>query len=224
MVDDKLQRLREEVVQGAQEVYSKGLVENGEGNFSVRVNRNEIMCTPTSTNYMDLTPEKIVHMDLDGNVLDSNAIPSTEVKMHLAIYRDRKKAKCVIHTHSTYATMLSAVRKNLPVVMEQQIIFLGGRIKCTEATEAHTEEMGDVAIKSLGKNNGAILANHGTVICGKSAEQAIRFAVILEKMAKVYWGALQIGEPLEVPEENWPEHEKMFNMLFACYPRRLKKK
>jgi L-ribulose-5-phosphate 4-epimerase len=220
MVD--LDQIREEVVSTAQKMYENGLVENGEGNVSIRVGRNEIMCTPTSTPYELLTPDKIVHMDLDGNVIGSNKIPSTEVKMHLAIYKDRRKAKCVIHDHSTYVSMLSAVRMNLPVMMEQQIIFLGGEINCTKITEAHTEEMGSVAIEALGKNNCAILANHGAVVCGKSADHALRFAIIFEKMAKVYWGARQIGEPLEVPKENWEEHEKMFEGLFACYPRRLK--
>lgn len=220
---DKLDQIREEVVRIAQKIFEKGLVENGEGNVSIRVNRNEIMCTPTSTPYELLSPDKIVHMDLEGNVIGSNKIPSTEVKMHLAVYKDRRKVKCVIHNHSTYVTMLSAVRKGLPVMMEQQIIFLGGKINCTDITEAHTEEMGKVAIKALGKNNAAILANHGAVICGKSADHALRFAIILEKMAKVYWGACQIGEPLEVPKENWEEHEKMFEGLFACYPRRLRK-
>lgn len=220
MVD--LDQIREEVVETAQFIYAKGLVENGEGNVSIRVSKNEIMVTPTSTKYELLTPEKIVHMDLDGNVIGSNKIPSTEVKMHLAVYKDRRKAKCVIHNHSTYVSMLSAVRKSLPVMMEQQIIFLGGEINCTKITEAHTEEMGSSAIDALGKNNCAILANHGAIVCGKSADHAVRFAVIFEKMAKVYWGALQIGEPLEVPKENWEEHEKMFEALFACYPRRLK--
>ena len=108
--------------------------------------------------------------------------------------------------------------------MEQQLIFLGGEIKCTEITEAHTEEMGSSALKALGRNNAAILANHGAIICGKSLDHTVRFAIVLEKLAKVYWGALQIGEPLPIPEENLKQHENMFERLFACYPRRMRKK
>lgn len=215
---------RAEVVKSAKTIFNKGLVEDGEGNVSIRITKNEILCTPTSTNYDRLTPEKIVHMDLDGNIIGSKSIPSTEIKMHLAIYRDRPKVKCVIHNHSTYATILSVLRKNIPIIMEQQIIMLGGEIKCSKITEAHTVEMGASAIEALGINNAAILANHGAVICGKSHDHAVRFASILEKLAEVYWGALQVGEPLEIPKENVAEHEKMFNTLFACYPRRLKKK
>ena len=222
-LNDKLGELRKEVVKGAQTIYAKGLVENGEGNVSVRVNKNEILITPSSNRYEDLTPEAIVHLDLDGNPINSKSIPSTETKMHLAVYKSRPKVKCVIHNHSSYVTMLSVLRKNIPVIMEQQIIFLGGEIKCSKITEAHTEEMGSSALNALNLNNAAILANHGAIICGKSVEHAVRFAIILEKLAKVYWGALQVGEPLCIPEENVEEHEKMFNRLFACYPRKMRK-
>ncbi|NVM43533.1 MAG: class II aldolase/adducin family protein [Candidatus Lokiarchaeota archaeon] len=223
MAIDKLEQLRKTVVRGAQEIYSKGLVEDGEGNVSVRINKNEILVTPTSTKYNMLSPELIVHMDLEGNIIGSGKIPSTEVKMHIAVYKDRPKVKCVIHNHSPYISMLSVLRKGIPIIMEQQMIFLGGEIHCTEITEAHTEEMGTSALKALDRNNAAILANHGAIICGKSLDHAVRFSVILEKMAKVYWGALQIGDPLRVPNENLEEHEKMFNSLFACYPKRLRK-
>ncbi|NVM18954.1 MAG: class II aldolase/adducin family protein [Candidatus Lokiarchaeota archaeon] len=223
METDKLEQHRKTVVRGAQEIYSKGLVEDGEGNVSVRINKNEILVTPTSTKYNLLNPELIVHMDLDGNVIGSGKIPSTEVKMHLAVYKDRPKVKCVIHNHSPYVSMLSVLRKSIPILMEQQLIFLGGKILCTEITKAHTDEMGTSALKALGRNNAAILANHGAIICGKSLDHTVRFSVVLEKMAKVYWGALQIGEPLPIPEKNLEEHEKMFNSLFACYPKRLRK-
>jgi len=223
MAIEKLEQLRKTVVRGAQEIYSKGLVEDGEGNVSVRINKNEILVTPTSTKYDMLSPELIVHMDLEGNVIGSGKIPSTEVKMHLAVYKDRPKAKCVIHNHSSYISMFSVLRKGIPIIMEQQVIFLGGEIHCTEITEAHTEEMGASALKALDRNNAAVLANHGAIICGKSLDHAVRFSVVLEKMAKVYWGALQIGDPLTVPNENLEEHEKMFNSLFACYPKRLRK-
>jgi len=224
MAVNKEEKLRGEVVRGAQEIYAKGLVEDGEGNVSVRLSKNEILVTPTSTNYDRMTPESMVHMDLDGNVIGSGKIPSTEVKMHLAIYKDRPKVNCVIHNHSTYVTIISVLRKNIPILMEQQIIFLGGEIKCTEITEAHTDEMGKNALEALDINNAAILANHGAVICGKSVDHTVRFGIILEKLAKIYWGALQVGEPLPIPEENQEEHAKMFHRLFACYPRRLKPK
>ena len=224
MSSDKIERLRKEVVRGAQGIYTKGLVEDGEGNTSIRLNNNEILMTPSSVNYDLLTPDKVVHMDLDGNVLSSGSMPSTEAPMHLGVYRERKKVGCVMHTHSPYLTMLSILRKSIPIIMEQQIIFLGGEVKCSKITQAHTADMAISAIEALGINNAAILANHGAIICGRTVDHTLRFATFLEKLAMIYWGALQIGEPFAIPEENFEEHEKLFNALFACYPRKLKKK
>ena len=224
MATDKEEQIRMNVVKGAQAIYTKGLVEDGEGNVSIRFKKDEIFITPSSNPYKSLIPESIAHINLDGELIGTKKMPSTESKMHLAVYKSRSKVKCVIHTHSTYATMLSVIRKNIPVIMEQQIIFLGGNIKVSQVGEAHTDEMGVTALNALGKNNAALLANHGAIVCGKSIEHAVRFAVILEKLAKVYWGALQVGEPLEVPEEKCIEHEKMFESLFACYPRSMRKK
>ena len=222
---DKIERLRRDIVRGAQKIYARRINEDGEGNTSARINKTEILVTPSSTNYDQLVPEKMVHMDLDGNVLSKGLLPSSEVKMHLGVYRDRPKAGSIIHTHSPYVTMLSVLRKGIPILMEQQIIYLGGEIHCTDITKAHTDEMGTNAVKALGINNAAILANHGAIVCGKSVDHAVRFAVFLEKIAKIYWGALQVGETVfTIPEENFEEHEKLFNALFACYPRRLKKK
>jgi len=143
--------------------------------------------------------------------------------MHLVVYRDRPKVGCVIHIHPTYASMLSVLRRNLPIIMEQQIIFLGGEIQCSKITEAHTEEMGTSAIEALGINNAAILANHGAVICGKSIDHAVRFAVFLEKMAKIYWGSLQVGEPYILEKENLDKFRTMFKRLFACCPKKMLK-
>lgn len=222
---DKIERLRKDIVRGAQKIYARRINEDGEGNTSARINKTEILVTPSSTNYDKLVPEKMVHMDLDGNVLSKGVLPSSEVKMHLGVYRDRPKVGSIIHTHSPYVTMLSVLRKGIPILMEQQIIYLGGEIHCTDITKAHTDEMGTNAVKALGINNAAILANHGAIVCGKSVDHAVRFAVFLEKIAKIYWGALQVGETVfTIPEENFEEHEKLFNALFACYPRRLKKK
>ncbi|TFG08805.1 MAG: class II aldolase/adducin family protein [Promethearchaeota archaeon] len=219
MASNKEEKFRMDVVEGAQALHKKGLVEDGEGNVSVRLKKDEILITPSSNPYMSLTPDSIVHINLEGEPIGIKKIPSTESKMHLAVYKARSKVKSVIHTHSPYVTMLSVLRKDIPVIMEQQIIFLGGEIKVSSIGEAHTEEMGVNALEALGRNNGALLANHGAIVCGKSIEHAVRFAIILEKLAKIYWGVLQIGEPEPIPEEKNVEHVKMFESFFATYPR-----
>lgn len=223
--EEKLTKLKEQLVKGAKKLYNKGLNENNEGNISLRVDKNSLLITPTANQYDTLTPDEIVHIDFEGNLLSKGKLPSTESKLHIAIYQSRKKVKCVVHTHSTYASMLSVVRKPIPIIFEEQIIYLGGSIDLAPYGEAHTEEIGSVALKALSYKNAALLSNHGVIACGKSDIDAIKFAELVEKLAKVYWGSLQIGEPKVIDEEDYDlsKFKLMFKSLFANAPRKMLK-
>ena len=224
MALNKEDQIRDEVVRGAKAIFSKGLVEAGEGNVSVRNGKKEeLFITPSFNQYDSLKKEEIVHLSFEGIPLSTGKLPSTEAKMHIAIYKSRPKVQAVIHTHSTFATMLSIVGKSIPLIMEEMFIFLGGSVDVSEFGEAHTIEIGEVALKALGIKNAALLANHGVIVCGKSLDHAIKFAELVEKLAKVYWGALQIGQPNLVSKEHLDRFQKLFDSLFACYPRRMKK-
>jgi L-ribulose-5-phosphate 4-epimerase len=225
MSENKEGELRSEVVKAAKSIFSKGLVEAGEGNVSVRNGRkDEIFITPSFNQYVTLKKEEIVHLNFDGEVLSAGKLPSTEVKMHTAIYKSRPKVQSVIHTHSTFATMLSIVRKDIPIIMEEMFIFLGGSIDVSDYGEAHTGEIGQVALKALDTKNAALLANHGVIVCGKSLDHAVKFAELVEKLAKIYWGTLQIGNPNIISTEQLERFQKLYESLFANYPRRRQKK
>ncbi|TXT53997.1 MAG: L-fuculose phosphate aldolase [Promethearchaeota archaeon] len=216
--------LREDVVKAAKAIFNKGLVEAGEGNVSVRNgNKEEFFITPSFNQYVDLKPEDVVHMNFEGEALSTGKLPSTEAKMHTAIYKGRKKVNGVIHIHSTYATMLSVLRKAIPIIMEEQVVFLGGSVNISSYGEAHTEDLGQVALDALGFKNGALLANHGAIVCGRSIDHAVKFAELLEKIAKIYWGTLQVGEPYILDKENLDKFKTLFKRLFANAPRSLLK-
>ncbi|TFF94786.1 MAG: class II aldolase/adducin family protein [Promethearchaeota archaeon] len=219
----KEEELRENVVNAAKAIFNKGLVEAGEGNVSIRNGRKEeFFITPSFNQYDTLVKDEVVHMNFEGEALSSGKLPSTEAKMHTAIYKARKKVGAVIHTHSTYATLLSIVRKGIPIIMEEQVIFLGGSIDVSQFGKAHTDEIGEAALNSLGIKNAALLANHGVIVCGKNIDHVVKFAELVEKLAKIYWGALQVGNPYNIPEENYKRFEKHFNSLFASYSRKKK--
>ncbi|MFW9950910.1 MAG: class II aldolase/adducin family protein [Candidatus Thorarchaeota archaeon] len=222
MTEEKVDELRELLLDGAKSIFNKGLVENNEGNISLRVGKKEeYLITPTANQYDKLTKEELVHMSFDGIALSSGKLPSSEVKLHVALYKSRPKVQCVIHTHSTFASMLSVVRKNIPIIMEEQVVYLGGSIDISSYGEAHTEDIGEVAIKALGYKNAALLANHGVIICGKSVNNAIKNAELVEKLAKVYWGALLVGKPYTLEEQNLEKFYLIFKQLFANCPRKL---
>ncbi|MFX1567299.1 MAG: class II aldolase/adducin family protein [Promethearchaeota archaeon] len=225
MAINKEDQLRLEVIKGAKAIFTKGLVEAGEGNVSVRNGKKaELFITPSFNQYDTLKKEEIVQLNFEGTPLSAGKLPSTEAKMHIAIYKSRPKVQSVIHTHSPFATTLSIVRKSIPVIMEEMYIFLGGSVDVSEFGEAHTIEIGDVALKALDIKNAALLANHGVIVCGKSVDHAVKFAELVEKLAKMYWGALQIGEPNIISNEHLDRFEKLFNSLFANYPRHMRKR
>ncbi len=217
--------LRIEVVEGAKAIFIKGLVDAGEGNVSIRNGkREELFITPSFNKYLTLKKEEIVHMNFDGTPLSTGKLPSTETKMHIAIYKSRPKVQAVIHTHSEYATILSIAQKGIPIIMEEMYIFLGGSVDVSDFGKAHTEEIGQVALNTLAKKNAALLANHGVIVCGKSMDHAVKFAELVEKLAKIYWGTLQIGEPKVISTEYLERFQKLHNSLFANYSRSKKKK
>ena len=220
MAIDKELKLRNEVVDGAKKIFEKGLNDNNEGNVSVRNGRKEeLFITPTANQYDSLTVEQITHVDFEGNLIGKGKLPSTETKLHIAIYKARPKVKCVIHTHSPYATMLSIVRKHVPIIMEEQVVFLGGSIDLAPYGEAHTEEVGQVALKALGNKNAALLSNHGVIVCGKSVINTVKYAELVEKLARVYWGALQVGNPIILDNENLEKFYTMHSRLFSNCPK-----
>ncbi|MFX1258020.1 MAG: class II aldolase/adducin family protein [Promethearchaeota archaeon] len=224
MVSEKERFFRNAVVKSAKTIYKRNLVDFGEGNVSVRNGKKEeLFITPSFNNYETLTEDQVVHMKFDGTPLSKGKLPSTEAAMHTMIYKFRPRAQSVIHTHSHYATMLSVNHMNIPIIMEEQIVFLGGSVDISPFGEAHTKKLGQSALTALGVKNGALLANHGAIVCGKSVEHAVKFAELIEKLAKIYWGALQVGEPKIISEEQSESFYNLFNSLFANYPREMRK-
>lgn len=224
MEADKEDQLRIEVVNGAKAIFTKGLVEAGEGNVSIRIpKKDELFITPSFNQYTSLVKDEIVRMKFDGTPLSSGKLPSTEYRLHVAIYEARPKANCVIHTHSPFATMLSVVQKKIPVIMEEQIVFIGGSVDIAEFGKAHTEEIGEKALEVMGMKNGVLLANHGVLVCARSMGHVVKLAELIEKLARIYWGALQIGEPILISEEDCQRFKKHFDSLFATYVKKRKR-
>lgn len=211
-------RAQDDVLKGAKAIFSRGLVESGEGNVSARVpGKNEMFITPAFNDYGTLSKDDVVRIDFSGAKLSSGRNPSSECLLHAAVYRARPRAACVIHTHSTYASMLSVTSIAIPVIFEEMIIFLGGQVNVSEYAQANTRELGVNAIKALGRSNGILMANHGVLVCGRTMEHAVKMAELVEKMAEVYRGALQIGKPKKIPKKSFPKFLEHFESEFATH-------
>jgi len=211
-----LDHLKSEVVDGARSIFEKGLVETGEGNLSVRIpGKDEMLITPTYNYYGSMTVDDVVYLAFDGSRLSQGRRPSSEYRLHAAVYRHRPRASCVVHTHSPYATMLAVARKEIPIMLEEMVIFLGGPVRVSEFGPAHTDDIGDRALRALGSNNAALLANHGVLACGRTKEHAVKAAELVEKMARIYWGAYQIGRPMTIAQQACSRFREDFETNFG---------
>jgi L-ribulose-5-phosphate 4-epimerase len=213
--------LRQLVVDGATNIYKAGLVQFGEGNVSVRIpGKNEMLISPTMNDYDRMNLGDVVHLTFDGTQLSAGKKASSEYRLHVGIYQARPLVQCVIHTHSPYASMFSIARKPIPVIYEEMVIFLGGTIPIAPFGRANTEEITAAAIGGMGDKNAVLMANHGVLVCGRSMEYAVRTADRVEKMARVYAGALQIGQGsvFTIEESACDQFRSKFDENFGTAP------
>ena len=192
--------LRQSVWQHAKKMWELGLVVGSAGNVSERVAPDRIAITPTSVAYERLREEEIVFVDLgSGAAVESTLAPSYELPMHLVIYRERADVQAIVHTHAPFVTTLSLLRRPLPAVIDEMLIYFGGEVAVAEYAFTGTEEVGHNVERALGDRSGVILANHGNVCVGHTLEEAMHVAVTMEACARVYVQALAIGEPAALP-------------------------
>ncbi len=205
---------RQQVFDGAKAIYENGLVQFGEGNVSVRVKKtDEFFTTPSQNDYETLKPEEIVHMKFDGTQISKGRPTSSEYRLHVAIYQARPKVNCVIHTHSPYASMLSVAKKEIPVIFEEMVTFLGGPIRLAVYALAGTDELAKNALEAMGTGNVCLLTNHGLVACGRDVQKTIKAALLAEKMAQIYIGANLLGHVEIVPDKALPKFLEYFKGL-----------
>lgn len=212
-LDEEARRVGLEIINVAREMLQSGLVEGTEGNVSAKVGDDRILITPTSMNYMEMTIEDLVLIDLKGNVLEGKRQPSSEKPMHLRVYNAREDVGAIVHTHSLYASVLAVLRKPLPPLTDEFIFKYGGTIEVAEYGLTGSKELAENAVKALGSRAAVILANHGTLCCGRTPSHALETAKILERMAKIYVIASMLGEPHPLPEKVLRDGEAIYEIL-----------
>jgi len=140
-------------------------------------------------------------VDQQGNRIEGDLKPSSDTASHLYIYRHRPDVNGVVHTHSPYATAFAAVGRPIPVYLTAMADEFGGPIPCGGFALIGGEDIGRVVVESIGDSPAVLLKNHGAFTIGRSAEAAVKAAVMVEDVARTVWYALQIGQPDEIPPE-----------------------
>lgn len=153
-------------------------------------------------NWAELKAENIAVVDIDGNLIEKDYEPTIEIPMHLAIYKARPETRVILHSHPVWSAIFACARKDIPLTLAEQGLFLGGKTPCAEYAPAGAEAVGTNIVKVLGdKHNTALLANHGAVVLASSISEAFARSAFLEHAAQVAVFAQALGGAVEIKED-----------------------
>jgi L-fuculose-phosphate aldolase len=190
---------RERVAAAAHRLAADGLVTGTAGNVSARAGEL-VAVTPTGARLEEVTPEQVAVVGLDGEQVDGELAPTSELGLHLGIYR-RADAGAVVHTHSPFATALACVLDELPVV-HYQMLALGGPIRVAPYATFGTPELAQLTQAALEGRSAALMANHGAIALGPDLDTAMEHARLLEWASELYWRAAAVGLPRALSESD----------------------
>jgi L-ribulose-5-phosphate 4-epimerase len=193
-------------------LYRQGLIPLNSGNVSVRASAEHLAITPTGIPYDDMTIENMVIINLNGDIVDGNNKPSSETPMHTTIYKNMPAVKAVVHSHSPYALAFAVVGRSIPVICTEGLA-VRGPIPVADYACPGTEAQGWAAIKAMhGPPSvmGTLLKNHGVLATGTDLSQAYSNACRIEMAAKIFFLALQIGNPDVLTDEQIKEIRSVY--------------
>ena len=212
---DRKNKARQIVCDAGRQLLERGLVEGTWGNCSLRIDGNQMAITPSGRRYEDLTPNDIVIMNYHTLAVEGDIRPSSEKKLHARIYQTRKKINGVIHTHQPNASTVAAARRDLPPILDDQAQILGPSVRCAEYALPNTKKIVTTTLRALKGRFAALMANHGAITIGRTMEEAITAALVLEKACKAFIEAEFLGGAKPISGvEAWVMH-KVYLFLYS---------
>jgi L-fuculose-phosphate aldolase len=188
----QLPALRDDIAAACRRLAADGVVHATAGNVSAREG-DLIAITPTGARLEDLRAEEVAVVDRSGALVDGPLAPTSELDLHLGVV-ERYGAGAVVHTHAPFATALSCVLDELPVV-HYEMLMLGGAVRVAPYATFGTPELAAGVLDALDGRTAALMANHGAVTWGADLAGALAATEVLEWSCGVYWRACQAGTP-----------------------------
>lgn len=187
---------REQIASFGRKLLEQGLTRGTSGNLSVFNRREQIMAiSPSGLDYSQTTAEDVVVTDLECVVVDGTRKPSSECALHAIIYQNRADLSAAVHTHSTFSTVLSCLRWELPAV-HYMIALAGPTVRCAEYATFGSQQLAVNTLAAMRDRKAVFLANHGLLAAGGNLATAFHIASEIEFCAELYWRCRSVGEPV----------------------------
>jgi L-fuculose-phosphate aldolase len=187
---------RKSIVEYGKNLITSNLTTGSGGNLSI-YNRAEnlVAIKPSGVDYFKMRPEDVVVVTPDGQIVEGDLQPSSEIMFHLALFEHRQDINAVVHTHQVYATTIACMNWELPAV-HYLVGYSGNKVPLAKYATFGSQELSDNIIASIGNYNACLMANHGIVTVGKDIASAFATADELELVSRLYYQAKCIGEPV----------------------------
>lgn len=201
---------RAEILEAGRRLKDRFFVAANDGNISARLSDGKILITPTGVNKGDMSAEMLLTVDGEGRVLSGELKPTSEMKMHLSVYRQRPDVRAIVHAHPPTATgfATSRIRLDQDVILPE-VVFGLGRIGFSEYGTPTTQAVPEAVSREIADCDALLLANHGAMTVGASVMQAYYRMETLEMYARIRLVTMQLGGPAALSE---PEVQELFQV------------
>ena len=185
--------LADEIVAVCCRLYDRGLIAGQDGNVSVRLSSGHILVTPSGLSKVDVTPDDLVELTAEGEQVTGGPAASSEIGMHLRIYRERPDVRAIVHAHPPIATAFGVVGRDFMDAVLPEVIFHLGRVPLVPFALPGTPALGDAMAPYLADHDAFLLASHGATTVGPTLRLAHQRMESLEHSARILHAASQIG-------------------------------
>lgn len=194
-------------------LYDRGYVAANDGNLSMKTAPDRLLVTPSGVSKGRLTPDMLLVTDLEGNVLEGNRHPSSETKMHLAVYRGRPDVGAVVHAHPPVSTAFAVCRRGMETPYLSELVTGLGAVPCTPSfAMLSTDQVPRSVEPYLADHCAVLLANHGALTWGEDLWEAFDRMETVEHTAKILLNAQMLGDPVALTQEETAELRSMQGM------------
>ena len=193
------------VLEASKEMADMGLVTGTSGNVSMRLapldGRDLFAVTPSAVPYSRMTEDDVVIADFEVEPIEGDAMPSSESLLHVEIYRRRPDVGAVVHTHSVFASVMAVAGLELPPLIDEMVIRIGGPVGVSDYVFPGTQELANAVCDVLGDRKAALIRNHGAVAAGADLQEALEIAALTERIAQIFLYTRLLGEVAPLPSD-----------------------
>lgn len=178
--------VRQAVKDAGVRLLENNLVQGTWGNISIRLDDKYMVVTPSGMDYIRMRPEDTVVVDINTLEYTSDVKPTSEKKIHAAIYRDRPEIGAVIHSHPLWSSAVAAARIEMPVTDERHRRLIGDSVRPGAYGLPGTKKLTEGAVEAMKERNACFLANHGIIACAPTIDEAFEVCKAMEECSKNY--------------------------------------